>query len=486
MPRRFPGLDVTDPIVRAVVATCTEGEVWMDERFKAELVKRGVDGAAELTLEELNLKLGPKRSDEYISRMHGLYRRHYRSNISEFRCAYFIVSERDRDKLVDTRSIPFPTSRDINEPNVGERRVPTLPADRRQTGAKKKGCRQATGETPDQRKKGDHDGRPEYDTATQLVGEPRKPEEYEQEIATLQEQHGHEIATLREQHGREIATLDAHYVADAAMLHEQYRTQVAGLAQELADRRQELEERQQVGDNLTHILMQEKENVLLCEAKIGELTTETEKQRQDLTQRDEELKKLKEQLRSLQAETSEEDELSDTQVSDVVTTIVKQRRHIRNLLSRGKVLNQLWSRLSVRERSELLAFGQSPGAEDVALRRLRAEWGAFVEQTGMKHDDALSELFDENGRIRSGFSLESMENALRHPMGSTSDQSPSLLVRVLEILLVSDKFDKQLAQAKSHVARTKACGLSTRSRRRGLRMSLKKKMIWECEGQVLL
>eukprot|EP00635_Sarcinochrysidales_sp_CCMP3193_P010619 CAMPEP_0118917384 /NCGR_PEP_ID=MMETSP1166-20130328/17294_1 /TAXON_ID=1104430 /ORGANISM="Chrysoreinhardia sp, Strain CCMP3193" /LENGTH=193 /DNA_ID=CAMNT_0006857549 /DNA_START=88 /DNA_END=665 /DNA_ORIENTATION=- len=107
MPKKF-SLDVNDPMVQAVMGTPTGRRAWTDARLLSTLQQRGIRGAEDLSVEELNQKLGPKRPVGYDNATHGLYRRHYTID-GAFRCAYLILSSRERsDCFFDVRSVAFP------------------------------------------------------------------------------------------------------------------------------------------------------------------------------------------------------------------------------------------------------------------------------------------------------------------------------------------------------------------------------------------
>lgn len=112
MPRKKT-FDVNDPVVMAVLGTPTSHRVWTDARLLKTLLARGsvpAGLAGNLTLEELNKKLGPKGRPNYENVALGLYRRHYTID-GVFRCAYLILSAAERARgFFDVGLVEFPTA----------------------------------------------------------------------------------------------------------------------------------------------------------------------------------------------------------------------------------------------------------------------------------------------------------------------------------------------------------------------------------------
>mmetsp|Transcript_22386 Transcript_22386/g.70124 ORF Transcript_22386/g.70124 Transcript_22386/m.70124 type:complete len:187 (-) Transcript_22386:1052-1612(-) len=94
-------LEVDDPIAKAVLGVSTRKCVWTGDRLLKKLRTLRIRDADTLARDELNRKLGPtgKALLGYESAAHGSYRHHWQIE-GKLRCAYFILSQKDRVGVV--------------------------------------------------------------------------------------------------------------------------------------------------------------------------------------------------------------------------------------------------------------------------------------------------------------------------------------------------------------------------------------------------
>ena len=87
-------LDTRDDIVHAVSKISTSNRIWTDDQLLRKLRTLSINGAANLTRDELNRKLGPanKNINGFEWPPLGLYRHHWSSH-NKLRCAYFLLGK---------------------------------------------------------------------------------------------------------------------------------------------------------------------------------------------------------------------------------------------------------------------------------------------------------------------------------------------------------------------------------------------------------